>query len=580
MMIFPGYRLLVLLTFVGEVCLGWSGGGHRQPLSSSSWRIALQRAVRETERSALNNVTAAHAACDLWKDVLKSEEEDELPSQIRAVSHGFLATCYVRTGRDDQAVVAYDAALELRQHLSNDALQDILLKKAKALQRIMLYGEAESVLSGSTKADAVLTAATCALRRGNATAALEHLERQVIERGNTPDPEVVALLQTLLWIQRSSSFSTDQLVVAAQQVSSPVYSWVSSEITGKPVPERVPTASHSDYCRANVAALDDPALILLDDKIHLHNLLSDSSNADKFWPTGRVLPFSKLSSQTLPDDGTWICKKSAGYGSHGNIILSSSSIPNLEQTPFRPNEDVLLQKMVEPPLLIDGRKFSLRVYAVYFGANDSGVVPTTDVYLSKEGLVKLAAVPFAVDGDDTYDLRQHMTNSGRDEKMRQEDFAFLRRELIERHGSSAFDRLWNDLTRAASCVMNLFEQEAQKNKDLSAYRRGLAALGIPKILGFDFVVDADVRPWLVEVNRFPGLEPRNEEDRRVKQRIIHDAWVTAAARRKTLDREMLPWLWSELKIKGSPGNPLEKIDLKEFSKNTNIVEVGSSIAVS
>jgi hypothetical protein len=65
--------------------------------------------------------------------------------------------------------------------------------------------------------------------------------------------------------------------------------------------------------------------------------------------------------------------------------------------------------------------------------------------------------------------------------------------------------------------------------------------GIPKILGLDFVVreeeennDTDhqgqrrtTTPWLVEVNRFPGLEPRDEDDRKIKYKVVRDAWKKA-----------------------------------------------------
>ena len=38
------------------------------------------------------------------------------------------------------------------------------------------------------------------------------------------------------------------------------------------------------------------------------------------------------------------------------------------------------------------------------------------------------------------------------------------------------------------------------------------------------------RPWLVEVNRFPGLEPRDEDDRKIKYKIVQDAWKKASER--------------------------------------------------
>ena len=38
------------------------------------------------------------------------------------------------------------------------------------------------------------------------------------------------------------------------------------------------------------------------------------------------------------------------------------------------------------------------------------------------------------------------------------------------------------------------------------------------------------QPWLVEVNRFPGLEPRDEDDRKIKYKVVRDAWKKASER--------------------------------------------------
>ena len=61
---------------------------------------------------------------------------------------------------------------------------------------------------------------------------------------------------------------------------------------------------------------------------------------------------------------------------------------------------------------------------------------------------------------------------------------------------------------------------------------------IPKILGFDFMLDAFGNPWLLEVNRFPGLEPRSSMDAATKSNLIYDAWLVAADR-AGLDRKVL-----------------------------------------
>ena len=109
--------------------------------------------------------------------------------------------------------------------------------------------------------------------------------------------------------------------------------------------------------------------------------------------------------------------------------------------------------------------------------------------------------------------------------------------------SSASKQVWKDICAVASDVltakfpryaeMKRSENEVQDaNSEVDSRRRNL---GIPKILGLDFVVgEADrsgiYKPWLVEVNRFPGLEPRDELDRIIKYQVVRDAWKKASDR--------------------------------------------------
>ena len=84
----------------------------------------------------------------------------------------------------------------------------------------------------------------------------------------------------------------------------------------------------------------------------------------------------------------------------------------------------------------------------------------------------------------------------------------------------------------------------------------LVELGLPKILGLDFVVDASRKPWLVEVNRFPGLEPRDtHQDAVVKTRIVCDAWRLARDRVYNQDARSLLFDWMEEDFERFSGDP-------------------------
>lgn len=310
-----------------------------------------------------------------------------------------------------------------------------------------------------------------------------------------------------------------------------------------------------ELIRINTSPLDDPNLVYLDDKIELHDLLATATNGSSsipspslsFWPEGVVLPrdlprlkqmvLQEHETDTPPDiDDLWIQKSRAGYGSHGNQILFSSQIMLKKWDHLLSGGDddegsLLVQRMVDPLLLLSGYKFSLRIYVVYLTMDQ--------MYISTSGLVKLASQPLFGDPKasttttpmDSMDARRHMTNSGREISMQQYGLEYLWEQI----GNTAATKLWNGICEVTSTVLleKYPDGMAGKERRISTeWTERRESLCIPKILGLDFVIRDDkgvLSPYLVEVNRFPGLEPRDELDRRIKFQVVRDAWIEAAA---------------------------------------------------
>eukprot|EP00980_Cylindrotheca_fusiformis_P012795 scaffold3136_cov102-Cylindrotheca_fusiformis.AAC.12 len=325
--------------------------------------------------------------------------------------------------------------------------------------------------------------------------------------------------------------------------------------------------------KINLFPLDDPALIWLDDKIHLHRLLSGTTNDSTSvgWPDGMILSEEEISRLLLLQQqqqalahqdqvpSLWMLKHRAGYGSHGNKIVTlffneqqqqalhtiSSDQQQQQQQKDQPAEEMLLQRLVDPTLLIDGRKFSLRIYVVYFSPND--------VYLSSQGLVKIAATEATptteslANGD--FEDRAYMTNSGREATMMQHDLDYFRTgsNLFVNDGGDGddgnddqYDKFWSKIRDSVKGLMSSFRNNIpaeywgdSSSSSSSNWNTRRESLCIPKILGLDYVVDVNYNPWLLEVNRFPGLEPRDAiHDRNVKYQIVRDAWICANEKKK------------------------------------------------
>lgn len=484
----------------------------------------IKLAMKTTHQAGIN-ITKIHDACEQWEAIPKTD----LPPEIRSVCLALQASCLTRIGRDLEALPVYDSCLDLRDCLNEESLQDVLLGKAFALQRLMRYEQARDTFLECPTERACIGAATCCLRLSDEQRAQSILSDFVAKP--TDDAHAAqGILGTLLYIrEQKTNRLTDRTLKLLKNGAkvSPLARWILC-IASKGATNHLPiddsSPSHPfDYLElaaVNQSPMDDPLLIHLDDKVFLHDLLTQPTLADtdnvSFWPHGFILPrdASMLEKEYQGNGNDWILKQRAGYGSHGNQIMSARQA--LERT--NP-EDYLCQRMVDPPLLLQDRKFSMRIYVLYFGE---------EAYLCKtDGLVKLASLPYQTQPAGVDD-RMHMTNSGREDGMLQFDLKFLERELLK--AGHSYTALWNEIHQAVSSVLQAYKKLSLQQTKAATFRKEVLDLGIPKILGLDFLVDADVHPQLIEVNRFPGLEARGDGDARVKQSVVHGAWTLAASR--------------------------------------------------
>jgi len=155
--------------------------------------------------------------------------------------------------------------------------------------------------------------------------------------------------------------------------------------------------------------LDPPNLRLLNDKVALHRLLAavDPPPAKPFWPRGFILPGDRTQAEAAETQdnmdaatGTvanskasaprWVLKHRASMGGLGVIVHSSVADITQERPETaseKAEEESLLQTYVYPPVLVEGRKFSLRTFLViYF--DPKGGEPVG--YVAHKGLALLA----------------------------------------------------------------------------------------------------------------------------------------------------------------------------------------------
>jgi len=470
------------------------------PILSTNVRNAMKKTIESK-----NDVSKSYEVCELW-DIIPFEM---LPNRARATAFALYAACLVRVGRDSKAIDMYDSCLALKNLLERNTLEDVIMGRASALQRRMSYKEAANQYLESSSSKGTLGAITCSLRLQNLEGAIEILDK----RAHPNDIEITATASLLRILQCGSIEQNDMVDLKDASKTLPLFHWIYCTLK---CPANVELFKFDimDIASINQNSYDDPLLIHLDDKLSLHELLHEKK--DSFWPVGFILPKEREKFIKYLTDNesmeSWIMKSASGYGSHGNMIATGEEVLSLLEIPQM--EPCLCQLLINPSLLLDQRKFSMRVYVYYF--------LNKDIYISSLGLVKLASQVYK---DHVDDDRMHMTNSGREENMLQYNFVSLRNHF-QKVGWS-YDDFWELLEQAVYTTMQCYEKQIEGEKQES-YRGQLRKFCIPKILGFDFTVTEDRQPMLLEVNRYPGLEPRGVSDTEVKNSVVRDAWICAA----------------------------------------------------
>ncbi|KAL7461249.1 hypothetical protein ACHAXS_001669, partial [Conticribra weissflogii] len=546
-------------------------------------KVLLAKAISFTNK-ANSNPIFADKACSLWTEALQDKNLVEFAETM----HALFASVLARVGRDREALIEYEKSLKLLEEsgaTSKSATKaeiDIRLGKGKCLQRLLLYDEARNTFidasnrcgrngfvgnswESTSSSESLRRAALCSMRLGDLKSAINTLNRDE----KYLDPETAGMLGGLCLLRESSSFGVSKnneqsskralelLHFAIDKSYSPLFDWL--YCTNEMKQQRGQTVLFTSlvdrqcdifllFADVNNSPFDDSDLIQLDDKILLHSLMTrtpfSKTNSKNFWPTGFVLPDdynsfyeNHIVGSSNNENGCvkWMLKDRAGYGSHGNRVASVGDIYDLfssEDYNINPKDSILCQRIVDPPMTINGRKFSLRIYVVYFPPYKQNGIPA-GIYLSSLGLVKFAfavydgkSAKFSSIGD------QYMTNSGRGNgrSSDQRDLEYLR--MTFERNSLDYDEMWEKIKCSVKTVMREFlELKNDQSNHSKATQGNYQPFGtLPKVLGFDFMIDAFQNPWLLEVNRFPGLEPRSNLDSDVKHAVIYDAWVAAAKR--------------------------------------------------
>lgn len=169
-----------------------------------------------------------------------------------------------------------------------------------------------------------------------------------------------------------------------------------------------------------------------------------------------------------------------------------------------PRRDVVLQEYIANPHLLDGYKYTLRFFVAVTSLDPMRV------WIFPDGLTKLATQPFSSSRDSLDNLFIHLTNPSILSQDKSADFTQQRmthaefRQQLKREGQDD-KHLFQDirtiiaksLLAVREPVLELLQQNNQPEHELGKQFM---------LLGYDILVNSDMRPWIIEVNAGPSLE--------------------------------------------------------------------------
>ena len=220
---------------------------------------------------------------------------------------------------------------------------------------------------------------------------------------------------------------------------------------------------------------------------------------------------------------------------------------------------IILQKYIEKPLLYNGRKFDVRLWVL--------LTHTNEIYLFREGHLKATSFNYTSESTDLY---IHLTNYS--VQKYNDNF-----QKFECGNEISFDELQESLNKYYNLNLDIRQELLPKLKNIIFISMESVKKLINKfhrkncfeIFGYDFMFDADLNPFLIEVNTNPGLEISSPLIKKLVPRMIDDAF------RLTIDAKFNTKYSNDRYDKD--GNYISPFHVEGYNDSENIYELIGNI---
>lgn len=225
-----------------------------------------------------------------------------------------------------------------------------------------------------------------------------------------------------------------------------------------------------------------------------------------------------LIRQNSDNKALWIMKPVNSACGRGVKVID-------KKTKLEFKKDYLVSEYINNPHLLNGLKYDLRVYVLITSFDP------LRVYCFKEGLVRFATEKYSLSKKKLKKRFVHLTNYSvnkkalkykrnmnvsSDDEGSKWSFSAYRRKLqeLEINGDELFGKVHDLIIKVCISVESHVLHSINR---LSDHRNNCFEL-----FGFDVLIDANLKPWLMEVNVSPSLSSSSPLDARIKTTLMSD----------------------------------------------------------
>eukprot|EP00164_Ancoracysta_twista_P000760 GFYU01001001.1.p1 GENE.GFYU01001001.1~~GFYU01001001.1.p1 ORF type:complete len:410 (+),score=100.27 GFYU01001001.1:106-1335(+) len=241
-----------------------------------------------------------------------------------------------------------------------------------------------------------------------------------------------------------------------------------------------------------------------------------------FYPSSFVLPveYGMFVEEFKKIGGVWIMKPIGKAQGKGIFLFNKLSQISDWKKDHRWKSDsntpqaetYIVQRYIENPYLIGGKKFDLRIYVMV-----TSYSPLT-VYLYRSGFARFSNYRFSMNSKEIQNNYIHLTNVAVQKTAPEYDtrngckwnIRSLKLYMMSKHGQDAVNDLYYEIQQLV--IRSLMGVQKVMINDKHCF----------ELYGFDIIIDTNLKPWLLEVNASPSLTADTQEDYELKTGILDD----------------------------------------------------------